>query len=261
MTRAANVLTEVRRALADPNAKRWSDERLLSLLNQQQRELASLSKVLKSSILVAVTPYTPIVMLPSNIDAVTRLEWEKQPLKLMSYSEMDQQFGDWQDQTAEAPTVAVYDLRTPDRIRIWPGMEWPSLSSYGLLTGVGEGTLADVVGTSETLDGAVAIGDITYGIVTTIDVPEYFLTIYYTYRPEIITDPATQELELPPIFDDALTKYIISSAFMDNLDTQSQQLADSFAVKGAASLTAARENKIIDYTTTTQYDTKYTGAF
>lgn len=261
MTRAAAVLAEARRILADPNGSRWSDDRLLAILNQQQHYLASVSKVLQASTLAAVTPYTSTLVLPKNVETILRVEWDKLPLKLMSYAEMDQHYGDWQDTVGDTPKAAVYNLHMPGSIRIWPTMSWPSLEPYGLLTGVGEGTLSDVLGTSETIEGSVAIGDIEFGIVTTIDVPEYKLKVYYTFKPANITNPVLQELELPALFDSALLQFLVSYAYRDNVDTQSRDLANDHFSLGQTALIAARENKIIDYTTTTHYNVNYVGAF
>ena len=58
MTRIANILTRVRDSLSDPSKDRWTDERLLRLIDEAQKDLAKKSLLLRTKIGVRSEEHT-----------------------------------------------------------------------------------------------------------------------------------------------------------------------------------------------------------
>jgi len=90
-TRIVSILTRVRDTLADPNKERWSDERLLRLLDEAQQDVAKQSKLLKStydlSLVIGQAEYT----LPDNLWLIVRATFDDYEIPLKSYDNMSEQ--------------------------------------------------------------------------------------------------------------------------------------------------------------------------
>ena len=63
-TRIADILTRARDSLADPNKERWSDDRLLRLLDEGQKHFAREAKLLKATSIINLFPDQATYTLP-----------------------------------------------------------------------------------------------------------------------------------------------------------------------------------------------------
>lgn len=90
-SRIVSILTRVRDTLADPKKERWSDERLLRLLDEAQQDLAKQSKLLKAtfdlSLIIDVADYK----LPEDLWLITRATFDDYEIPMRSYDFMDEQ--------------------------------------------------------------------------------------------------------------------------------------------------------------------------
>jgi len=100
-TRIENILTRARDTLADPNADRWSDARLLRLLDEAHKDLAKQTKILKGehTILVEIGVHT--YTLPDNLWLITRAAYADADINLASYDGMDERMR--KDRLSEQP--------------------------------------------------------------------------------------------------------------------------------------------------------------
>ena len=147
-TRIENILTRARDTLADPQAERWSDARLLRLLDEAHKDLAKQTKILKGqhTILVEIGVHTYV--LPENLWLITRAAYDNADISLVSYDHMDERvrkdrlselpsdsrergYGyrsaidysvnrTWQLDEASEITALVYDNRNLHDIRVYP---------------------------------------------------------------------------------------------------------------------------------------------
>ena len=101
-SRIENILTRARDTLADPNAERWSDARLLRLLDEAHKDLAKQTKILKGqhTILVEIDVHT--YTLPENLWLITRAAYADADIKLVSYDSMDERVR--KDRLSERPS-------------------------------------------------------------------------------------------------------------------------------------------------------------
>ena len=147
-TRIESILTRARDTLADPNEERWTDARLIRLLDEAHKDLAKQTKILKGqhTILVEVGVYTYV--LPENLWLITRATYADADINLVSYDSMDERVRKdrlseqpndsrergygyssaidysvkraWQLDEGSEITALVYDNRNLHDIRVYP---------------------------------------------------------------------------------------------------------------------------------------------
>jgi len=66
MGRIADILTRVRDSLSDPDADRWSDARLLRLIDEAQKDIATKNKLLRTTVNIQLFIDKNIYDLPSE---------------------------------------------------------------------------------------------------------------------------------------------------------------------------------------------------
>lgn len=183
-TRIADILTRARDSLADPNKERWSDDRLLRLLDEGQKHFAREAKLLKATTTMALIPGQATYSLPTNCWLITRACFDNTVIPLVSHERMDELNTNWYTDTGSVVEKLIFDRRLPEEIRSYPiANDAYSEASY---TFSNAGYLDTVVYTGEAFgvitdaEDAVGIVSDTYGVATD------FQFIYY-----IITDPTS----------------------------------------------------------------------
>ena len=176
-TRIENILTRARDTLADPTAQRWSDDRLLRILDEGHKDLAKQTKILKSQQTILVEFGVHTYTLPENLWLITRAAYADKELDLVSYDSMDKRARDehsnsksqdsdargssnsyehtstWPLDEGSEITALVYDNRNLGEIRVYP------------IPGLG---IADSNYTFENAGDLAYDGDALLGVVTDI---------------------------------------------------------------------------------------------
>ena len=148
-TRITNILTRVRDTLADPRKERWSDERLLRLLDEGQQDVAKQSKILKGTFDLSLSIDQAKYDLPDDLWLITRATFDDYEIPLVSYDLMDERarkavvadrntseherrngygtnLGDrwtrtnWELDTSSRIEALVYDNRNLNEITVYP---------------------------------------------------------------------------------------------------------------------------------------------
>lgn len=258
MSRVSNILDRARDSLGDPDKKRFSDARLLRLLSEAQEQVIVATKQPQRKVRAQNIPGSPYVEL-ENCLSITRVEYNNIALPFTTMAELDKVDPQWQTRTGE-PYKVVYNLRKPTTLRLWPFFDYatyPELHSYGLASVIA--VQADLYGAAASIPGSVVNGSAVYGVVTTIDVPDYILTVYYVEKPQPLTT-LTDELLVNDIFDTALKQYVVGFALRDNMDTQNRAVAQEELAAASASLQVALRTVRLD-SASANYDTVYNGGF
>lgn len=245
MTRIERILKNARLVLADKNADRWSDDDLLSILDEGHKDLCQHSKILKARAEVTLVFGSPYFDLPEDCWQLTRATYDNSFLPFVTYAQLDQAYVnndsswrtqqpisgptlDWQTDTGK-PEAIVYDRRNMTEGRIYPipdenDTDQATFSSpYGVTTSVEDGTVVPVFGFADDAPGASQV----FGTLTDyIDAPE--IICYYLQIPadlELVTD----SLVTPIMFDTALKYYVIGNAFLIDI-------AEEYQAKGLQQL-------------------------
>ena len=148
MSRISNILTRARDSLVDHDKQRWSDDRLLRLVDEAQKDIARHSKLLKGTYTFALAVDEPMYTLPEDVWLLTRATFDDCEIQLASYDQMDEYgrkaglldsdrgnheratgysaaydtYGRicWDDTTGSEIEYLIYDQRDLHEIRVFP---------------------------------------------------------------------------------------------------------------------------------------------
>lgn len=270
-TRVADIITRARDTLADPKKERWSDDRLLRLLDEAQKDFARQTSLLKGYVNIMLEPYNAEYTLPIDCWRVTRAHYAGCLLPPLSFEAIDQQDLAWYTRKGDSLIALVFDQRNENIIRCYPipteaaiqsdSYTFTPASRFGVVTSLSDYTLDSHYGVVTSLqDSAIAqeIFSSPYGVVTSISETEGALEIFYIRDPKTIADLA-DELEVSSRWDIALKHYIVGHAFLDDLDTAYQQRGSTSLALYDRELNLAQRTARSDSTAMQQYETSYDG--
>lgn len=216
--KASEVITKARYTLSDSDKSRWSDDRLLSLLNDALLDLALTTRVFSDVGYVKLVKGLPVYDVALDAIKLDRFEHLSKPLSMLSFSEMDTKKGSqWQDKSGDKPEAIVYDLKKSAQFRVYPV---PTLgadsrptgnSDYGIITGLGYSDITIRIQ-----------GD--FGDIAEPNQAEY-LKLYYTRTPTKVTS-VSDELDsvVSQVMVSCLSHYVSGNALRDNMDAQNRQV-------------------------------------
>lgn len=252
LTRVQAILQRVRDSLADPNQERYTNARLLRLIDEGQKAIAREFSLLKSSTRIEIVKGTSTYTLPSDLWRITRAMINEKPVDLVSYDNLDDRNPSWYTSESPTPEAVVYNLRNIHEIRVYPiptrtPQRYDFNSPFGVLVG-------------STRDFLDVIFNQTTGVVTDVTDSDY-LNIQYIQDPALI-DSEQDELQISAVFDVALRFYTIAHAFLDDLDSQNSERAETaLGLYNQQLAVLGTQADMTDNTRTSQYTTPYRNGF
>ena len=128
--RIVNILINARDSLSDQSKQRWSDSRLLRVMNEAQKIIALKSGTLREQQDLVVGYGTPFYDLPSDCHRLLRVAYKGGVLPLLSYEQMDKRYGDdWETHTGSTIEAVVFDKNRRGQIRVYPIVTFDESSS------------------------------------------------------------------------------------------------------------------------------------
>jgi hypothetical protein len=288
MGRVSDILTKARDTLADPSGVRWTDARLLRLLDDGQKQINLTARLLRATVSFQLSPAVAVYDLPTDCYALLRIsnKQDKQ-LPFVSHEEMDRRYGHngllasgeaWDTATGTDIETIIYNKLIPGTFRVYPiptgtessfDLENPDHAAdpiFGLLvvasgytTDSSYGLLADIDGVDADENAYVSEDpdlDPLYGITIAFDDNPQDLNIVYLKTPTAITS-LSSELEISDIWDIALKHYVAGMALRDDKDTQNRSFASEELMLYNNNVRQAMKLSSTDYTATTHYNTSY----
>lgn len=211
---ASYILTKCRYTLSDTDKSRWSDARLLSLLDDGVKDLAKRTILFTEKLYYQVNNLQVDIDLTDDAVKVTRVEYLDEKLDVFSFEEMDVKYGkDWQLDTGDKVKALVTNHQERGVYKIYPivdntlnpHVEYTSL--YGITTDISYSDIQPILSN-------------VYGDVS--GVPDVaLLTFYYVRKHADITDLA-DELNIDTEMQQMLQHYIVGHAFRDSIDEQNR---------------------------------------
>lgn len=220
--KASEIITKARYTLSDTDEvdPRWSDARLLSLLNDALLDIALTTRLYNANGYIKLQQNTAIYDVSSFAVKVERVEHLSLPLEKVSFEEMDIRHGDkWQEIASVTPTNIVYDLKRSGEFRVYPvpidgSADFiEATSDFGIVTSL---NYEDV--DLQVIDD---FGDIDFP-----NLAEY-IRLYYIRLPAEIT-AVTDDLEsvIDRTMLSSLAHYVSGAALRDNMDTRNRQVGN-----------------------------------
>jgi len=238
---ASDLITRVRYALSDIDKKRYTDARLLIVLNDAIRDIA------KNTILFAEEKQLVLSNLVVDYDlsaimaTLIRAEYQDMPLPMKTFQVMDELNPKWQLEYGTEAKAIVFDEQKNGLIKIYPIVQNAQNDHIvfnqlaGIITDISYSDIQPIL--------ADHIGDIS-GIPA-----NGIIKLYYIRKHPRIT-ALTDTLYIDDLIDTMLEHYVAGTVLMDNQDTQNVQLgsvklklyyqmADEYTISKAKGFTRA----------------------
>lgn len=274
-----SILSLVRDRLADPNKQRWSDDRLLRLLDSAQKDFARQTECFKGTVSIPLSVNKAVYALPADCWRIMRAHFYDVNLPLYSYEHMDSLDINWYTKTGPEVNAVVFDKRNETEIRFYPIMDESILDNVytfvnetdvdyaggnlGVVTAIDDFTFNmpyGVVTELFSVDVQHDEMDSAYGVVTDIAEANSNMVIIYIRDPKTITS-ITDTLEIGARWEQAMENYVVGNCFLDDLDTQYQARGATALQLYDRELKVAKTAFTRDSTRSTQYQTNYNGGF
>jgi hypothetical protein len=239
MSRVSDILVRVRDSLADPNKERWSDERLLRLVDEGQRVIAHRAKTLRKKTVIPLLINQAWHQLPSDCHRVIRiLGISDEPLPILTHEQMDNKYGvGWETDTGATPKAIVFDKTNTGVIKVYPipssvgNMEWVFTSANAATWNSAGFNQLYGVAIDSAYTGDSFIGD--YGVVVDLDYTSPFVidtTLCTGYS--VVDDGVFPSLYgVLAVLDDGLYTFTSYDAMFGIIaDVESYTLSSSYGI-------------------------------
>jgi len=188
----SDLLVRIRDTLSDPNGDRWSDARLIRLINQAQRDLTFKARLLRTKYEVPLFNNQAVYDLPDDVLFITRALYNDKNIEFKSHEEMDAYDETWEVATTDNDIkFIVYDKINRGQFKLYPIPNNLSASTYIFENdGYLEETFynMDDFGVLTNVDSTGDIIEDTFGIVADVD-----LTVYSCDSIETIDMPLNND--------------------------------------------------------------------
>lgn len=260
MSRIQDIFARARDTLNDSDAERWSDEALLRLLDEGQKDIATQIEVFKDIIVVPLRTGEHTYSLPEDTISILKVTFRARKLPLTTTEFMNRQGltgqvlssirytptsdyirssrnSHWMSTiTGDELIFCIYDKIKRHRLRVWPtpiSEELEELiteleNDYGITTDV---ELFSMLGQFGVISSVIDTDE----IVTEYDPDELgilsevyrrsSLVIYRTKTSETVTS-VHDSLEIDPCWDNALKHYVVGKAFRNDLNVANRQIGN-----------------------------------
>lgn len=191
-TRIEKVLERVRDTLADPSAQRWSDARLLRILDEGQKDIAQHTRILKGTTELPLAVGQREYELPSEVYLITRATFDGAEIELATHDQMDEQARkdvlsdrrntpierhtgynfqaynntDWEGDDGSTIKYVIYDRRELDDIIVYP---IPNEDMFDYTYSFSN---------SGYIDDVTYVADTPYGVLTDVESPDQIDDLY-----------------------------------------------------------------------------------
>lgn len=275
----SSILSLVRDRLADPQEQRWSNDRLLRLLDSAQKDFARQTECFKGTAEIPLEVNRAVYPLPAGCWKITRAHYADKNIPLYSYEHMDSLDSSWYVRTGSAIQAVVFDKRNEGEVRFYPIMDESILTnvytfenldytdyaggSLGVVTAIDDFTFTSPFGVVTDLfsvDVKQTEFNSMLGVVTDIAEADRSVTIFYIRDPKTITS-SSDTLEIGLRWETAMENYVVGNCFLDDLDTQYQARGAAALQLYDRELQVAKRAFSRDSTRSNQYQTDYNGGF
>lgn len=214
---AKDILKKARYALSDTARDRWTDERLLELLNDAIIDIAKNTTLFVENMFYEVSNLVVDIDLSDRALKIVRAEYLDEPLPFYTFEEMEYKNKEWQLETGTEVKALIYDKQRNALVKQYPIVSnvYNPYIEYNQLLGV----TTDISYSDIQPILADVYGDISH-------IPDIALIkFYYIRKHEKITD-INSELEIDDLVATPIVHYITGKAFRDNQDTQNRNLGN-----------------------------------
>lgn len=216
MILAKEILKQARYTLSDLSKDRYSDERLLALLDQGVKDIAKNTTIFVEFSYIVIANNVVDYDFSPIATKIVRVEYLDQPVDFKTYADMDRNGRLWQHEVGDRPKAFVVDNHKRAYVKMYPIVNnaynpYITYSSlYGITTDI---SYTDILPVMED----------HYGDIGSIPA-QALLKLFYVRKHEDIID-INQEVIIDELCKEPLAHYIAGRALRDNQDTQNRAMA------------------------------------
>jgi hypothetical protein len=260
----------MRDSLADNDKTRWSDARLIRLVDEAQKDFAVKARMLRTKVDISIIGGQAEYLLPENAYLMTRVVTEEGKLELVSHDSMDELVHTrWETVSGTNIEYIVFDKQNPRAFKVYPipidsdsiGDTY-TLSDYGVTTLVENDIVVNDFGVvAEVSESAADTSSFNspYGIMVDMVSVVSSVTVYYRRTPNDILS-ITDTPDIDRIWDKGLRYYALGLAFADDKDSQNLAMSDKFMGMYGRELAEATAQSARNSTSPTPRNTQYNRA-
>lgn len=163
MNRVEKILVRVRDTLADPYAERWSEDRLIRLIDEAQLDICMRAKILRAVYEFDVIDGQAEYVLPENVMLIDRVLLNGNVINLVSHNELDRQIHNWTKDRGQV-THCVFDKQRRGHLRLYPIPEMATKSKFDFKTSYNDKTSGGIYNAFGVVAGGVDM-DTPFGVV------------------------------------------------------------------------------------------------
>lgn len=254
MTASYFLEKKVKPLVNGSGTSKWSDERLVEVLNEGMEELAKGAKIARGDYIVPVLPYTREVDLPSDLLILTEVKYNKEVIEMVTFDEINT-IHLWEDHIADTNMLKhiVYDKQNLGKLTLYPLLSEAAINFTALTETTG--IILDIPGVER---------DSIVGLITSVDTYEYitpdnvynpdsilpeeggltavsnlfgFLEIKYVQKPEEVSaDALDSDLPISDTYTTALKYYVAGHILLDEGRTEATTKSQTYLNRFVAAL-------------------------
>ena len=236
---ASDVITEARFALSDSGGDRWSDARLLSLLNDALKDVALKTKLFNRRTYVKILNNVTLYDISEFALKIRRVEFDNTAMKIVSHVDMDRNTG-WKTNTGTEPELVIYDKQDFGKFTSYPiitNTNFDNISvntNYGIITDINYSDL-QITPTDD------------FGILNPPNIKDYFYVYYVARHAKVVN--LVDTLDVNEFYKELLANYVIARALKDNIDTQNREMGNEYFGLYSDRLNAINKEALVNFTT------------
>lgn len=129
MGRVADILVRVRDTLGDSAKQRWSDARLIRLIDNGQKDICRRAKLLRTSTDIIIVDGIASYNMPKDFLLLDKVDINNKRIPLIGHTELDKRMSEWVTHKG-TPQFIVYDKQDRGKLRVYPIPDFNNSSRF-----------------------------------------------------------------------------------------------------------------------------------
>lgn len=158
MSRISDIMLRARDTLADPVGDRWSDDRLLRLIDEAQKDICRRAKLLRAKTTLTVLEGKSIYQLPDDLLLLTRVLVDDKKIDFIDHEELDELNETWETEVGKIEYI-VLDRRNRHILKTYRIPDASAVNKSNEYSFINSGYLEDITYQADSDFGILVDGE------------------------------------------------------------------------------------------------------
>ncbi len=261
------LVSYIRDFLHDPDGDRWSNDRILYLINQANLDIAKKTNCLRGITAIPLSSGTPIYDLPKDVVSITRVSLNGCKLDLVTHDFLDAKrcTSCWHSSKG-TPRKVVFDKLDRHKIRFYPipddrsSYNGEAINQYGIVGTPAEGDGGDTppYGIMSIAREDAQVSIFSNGALSVVTMVENIAEVHYIRKPVPIIS-FEDETEIDNTFHDAIKYYVCGNLLRSDADSESRSLGKEELSLYNQEIRQLKRESSLHYTLGSDFQVEYRG--